>query len=180
MVDLTATTPCGDLLPLSHGRAELQEADLGVLTSLSPFGEEAALAAALQEHHGVGWPAPNRTTGGDQARCIWFGRGEALLIGPAPAAALADHAAVVDQSDGWAAFSLKGEDAVDVLARLVPVDLRARAFATGETRRTLLGHMTVSITRTGAEEFLILGFRSMAQTLVHEVSQAMETVASRR
>jgi sarcosine oxidase subunit gamma len=39
--------------------------------------------------------------------------------------------------------------------------------------------MTASITRTGAESFLILVFRSMAATLVHDLKQAMAAVASR-
>jgi len=36
--------------------------------------------------------------------------------------------AVVDQSDGWAALRVTGAGAVDVLARLVPVDLRPQVF----------------------------------------------------
>ncbi|HAC48631.1 MAG TPA: sarcosine oxidase subunit gamma, partial [Sulfitobacter sp.] len=36
------------------------------------------------------------------ARCLWFGRDEVLLVGVAPGEALTKHAALVDVSDGWA------------------------------------------------------------------------------
>ena len=39
--------------------------------------------------------------------------------------------------------------------------------------------LNASITRTGAETFLILVFRSMAETLRHDLKEAMEAVAAR-
>lgn len=179
VVELTATRPCDGLLPLSIGGAELAEIDAGVLTLMSPLGDRGALIAALEEGHGIAWPAPLRATGKDGARCVWFGRNQALLMGPAPDAGLAKHAAVVDQSDAWAAVTLSGAAAVDVLARLVPVDLREGAFKRGHTVRTLLYHLSASITKTGPDTFMILVFRSMAATLVHDVKAAMEAFAAR-
>lgn len=179
MVELTAKTPCDGLLPLKIGAAELTEVEGGALTSLSPMGDVAALGAALEKAHGPGWPAPLRATGKAGARCIWFGRDAALLMGPVPDPALAEHAAVVDQSDAWAVVELKGAGAVDVLARLVPVDLREGQFKRGHSLRTQIYHMSASITKTGADTFLILVFRSMASTLVHDIKTAMEAVAAR-
>ena len=179
MVDLKPKSPCAGLLPLTVGSVTLEEVDAGTLTSLSPMGKAVDLSAALEAAHGMTLPEPNRSTRSEEARCVWFGRGEALLMGPVPHVGLGDHAAVVDVSDGWAVVSLSGPDAVDVLARLVPVDLRARAFGEGQTVRTQVLHMSASITRTGEESFLVLVFRSMAQTLVHDLNQAMESVAAR-
>lgn len=179
MDKLKASSPCAGLLPLCLGTVTLEEMDLGVLTSLSPFGDAVALEAALQEAHGVGWPKPGRALGREGARVIWFGRNEALLTGPAADAGLAAHAAVVVQSDSWAVVSLRGAEAADVLARLVPVDLREGIFKRGHTARTQLGHMNASITRIGPDRFMVLVFRSMAATLVHELKQAMAGVASR-
>lgn len=76
-------------------------------------------------------------------------------------------------------MQLKGAGAVDVLARLVPVDLREDRFKRGHTLRTQLYHMSASITKTGADTFVILVFRSMASTLVHDMKTAMEAVAAR-
>ncbi|MDW3222447.1 MAG: sarcosine oxidase subunit gamma [Paracoccaceae bacterium] len=180
MVELVAKGPCAGLLPMSVADLTLAELDLGQLTSIAPFsGQENAVAKALKTAHGVGLPRPNRSSDKEGARAIWFGRGAILLAGPAPDAGLANIAAVVDQSDAWACVTLSGEGAEDVLARLVPVDLRASKFKPGHTARSQIGHMNGSITRTGADVFLILVFRSMASTLVHELKEAMEGVAAR-
>lgn len=183
MGELKAITACEGLLPLTMGAAKLEEVDAGRMTSLSPFGDpsaqSAALSAALKRAHGMALPKPNRATGKEGARCIWFGRGEVLLMGPAPDKSLNKAAAVVDLSDGWACVELSGAAAVGVLARLVPVDLRDGVFKRGHSVRTQVLHMSASITRIGVDRFQILVFRSMAATLVHDLKQAMAAVASR-
>jgi len=175
---LTATTPCAGLLPRTVGTCTLTETDLGPLTSVAAF-KDAALSDALKAAYGMDFPAPNRATGKDGARAIWFGRELALLAGPEPARELAQYAALTDQTDAWASVTLTGDDARAVLARLVPVDLSPATFKNGHTARTQLGHMNASITRTGPNRFLILVFRSMAATLVHDLVTAMESLAAR-
>ncbi len=180
MAELKAKTPCGDLLPRHRGDVTLEEVDPGVLTSVTVLGDEAALSDALEKAHGIPFPAANRATGKAGVRCIWFGRDQALLMGAVPDAGLGSHAVLVDQSDGWCAVSLSGGASEEVLARLVPVDLRSGVFKRGHTVRSLVGHMGASITRTGRDRFVILVFRSMAVTLVHELDKAMQGVAARR
>ena len=181
MAKLKARMPCEEMLPFTFGTVKLDETDLGVMTSVMALGEDAALSSALSDAHGVGFPKANRTLGNAGGpRCIWFGQRQAMLIGPAPDDGLQVYAALVDQSDGWCAVTVEGEDVEHVLERLVPVDLRRMHFKRGHTARTQLGHISASITRTGSQAFLILVFRSMAASLVHELSQAMRAVASRR
>ena len=179
MVDLKETSPCAGLLPLTIGGVTVEEVLPGRLTSLAPFGASSDLSGALEKAHGCAFPAPNRSTGKAGARCIWFGRNEALLIGPEPDAALGAHGAVVDLSDAWAVVSVKGAGAMDVLARLVPVDLRDAAMKRGHCIRTQVVHMNASILKLGADHFQIMVFRSMAGTLVHDLKRAMAAVASR-
>lgn len=179
MAELMARTPFGGLLPLSIGSTTLTEIDPGPLLLVTSFGDGADLDRAMVAAYGVGVPKPNRVLAKGGVRAVWFGRNQVLLMGAAPAAEVAAHAALVDQSDGWGAVTLEGPASVDVLARLVPVDLRAAGFKRGHCARTQLGHMNVSITRTGAEGFMILVFRSMASTLVHELERAMRGVAAR-
>lgn len=180
MAELVAKSPCAGLLPLEIGAVNVSEEDLGAVTSVMPYkGQEKALSAALQAAHGMAFPAPNRATGKAGARAVWFGRDQAMLMGPAPEAALAAHAALSDQSDAWAAVRLEGEAAEAVLARLVPVDLRASVFKRGHTVRSQVAHMAGSVTRVGERAFLILVFRSMAATLVHDLKTAMEAAAVR-
>ncbi|WP_372893448.1 sarcosine oxidase subunit gamma [Rhodosalinus sp.] len=181
MAELTARTPCAGLLPRRAGAMRLEEVEPGRITSLMPGpGQAGALDAALRAAHGVGWPAPGAAHLSETASMIWTGMDQAMLIGPAPDPSLAAQAALTDQSDAWAVVELSGDAGPEALARLVPVDLRAHVFAEGATARTLLGHMSVSITRTGPERLRIMAFRSMAGTLVHEVHEAMESVAARR
>ena len=179
MDKLQAISACDGLLPLTIGAATLAEVDLGHITSLAPVGDAHSLSTALEKAHAVALPKPNRATGKDGARCIWFGRDEMLLVGPAPNKDLGEYGAVVDVSDGWACVELSGTAAVDVLARLAPVDLRDGVFKRGHSVRTQILHMSTSITRVGADRFQILVFRSMAVTLVHDLKQAMAGVASR-
>ncbi len=180
VAELKARTACEDALPIKVGAAQLEELDLGSVTSIMVLGQEADLSAAMEAAHGIAFPKPNRSSGKDANRCVWVGRDQALLIGAAPDATLDTHAAVVDQSDAWCAVSLSGAPSEDILARLVPVDMRRAQFKRGHTVRTQVGHMMASVTRTGADSFMILVFRSMAITLIHELEQAMQSVASRR
>ncbi|MEO9518418.1 MAG: sarcosine oxidase subunit gamma family protein [Paracoccaceae bacterium] len=180
MVDLVATSPLKGVAPKTVGSVTLKEVDLGHLTSIAPFkGANDALSVALNDAHGMTFPKPNRATGREDASAIWIGYDMALLVGPAPDSALAQHAALTDQSDAWTCLALEGDGAEDVLARLVPVDVRSGTFKLGHTMRSLVQHMNASVTRTGQDTFLVMVFRSMAKTLQHDLETAMESIASR-
>ncbi|MBE1282608.1 MAG: sarcosine oxidase subunit gamma [Rhodobacteraceae bacterium] len=180
MAELIAKSACDGLLPLSIGSVTVTEEVPEHLTGLAPFkGQAEALSAAMQATHGAAFPAPNRATGKAGSRAVWFGREMALLVGPAPDATLARHAALTDQSDAWAVARVEGDKAEDVLARLVPLDLRPEVFKRGHAARTQLQHLTVSINRLNDGAFQIMAFRSMAATLVHDLKTAMEAVAAR-
>ncbi len=184
MAELIPKSPCAGLLALTIGGMTASEVDAGmdagVMTSLVPFrGREKAMSDALKAAHGMGFPAPGRATGRAGARAIWFGQGQALLQGPAPDASLGEYGSLTDQSDAWAVVRLEGKGVRDVLARLVPLDLRPGAFRRGHTARTDLAHMMASLTRVGENAFQIMVFRSMAETLVHDLKTAMEGVGAR-
>ena len=180
MVELIAKSPCAGLLPLEIGATRLSEETPGAMTAVMPFkGQDTALSDALESAHGAALPPVGRSTGKAGSRIVWFGQGQYMLMGPAPDAELAKHAALSDQSDAWAVVRLEGAGAEDVLARLVPVDLRAANFKRGHTVRSDLMHMMASITRVGPQAFIVMVFRSMAKTLVHDLQTAMEAVAAR-
>jgi sarcosine oxidase subunit gamma len=182
VLDLTEKSPCDGALPIAVNGTALSEVDLGPLTLLSPWRDrERGMGDALKAAHGVTWPDVGRATGGravdrQNNRAIWFGLGQVLLAGPTPQADLADHGAMVDQSDAWTCLQLDGDNSADVLARLVPVDMRATVFKRGHTARTELGHVQVSVTRLSNTAFLILGPRSMAGSLVHDLRCAIKDV----
>ena len=180
MVDLVALSPCEGLLPLTIGDASVTEVETGHLTSIAAFrGQDKAVSDALKKAYGMATPAPNRATGKEGARAIWFGPRMMLLQGPAPDKTLAKHAALTDQTHAWVTVRIDGAAAEAVMARLTPVDVRASQFKRGHTARTELQHMMASITRTGPQAFQIMVFRGFAETLIHDLKAAMSSVAAR-
>ncbi len=180
MVELKARSPLDGIASVEIGKVRLSEVDLGILTSLAPFkGKDAALSKVLKAAHGMALPGAGRANGKEGARAIWFGHRMALLAGPLPDRKLGQHAALSDQTDAWVSVRLDGADATAVLARLTPLDLRIESFKRGHTARTELQHMAVSITRLSETGFLILAFRSMAETFRHDLEEAMRGVAAR-
>ena len=177
MAKLIAKSPCAWLLPKTIGAVDLTEVEPSHITLIAPLkGQTKAVSEALKSALGLACPAPNRTSG-TGARAVWCAMGQALLIG-APCPVLTG-AACVDQTDSWAIVRIDGVDAAAVLARLTPIDLRPSQFKRGHTARTLIGHMTGSITRLGANSFEVMVMRSMADTLVHELEQAAKNIAAR-
>ena len=179
MARLIASSACAGLLPRTIGDVTLTEVALGPVTSIAPFaGQTVAVTAAL-EVEGLRFPASGETITAGPARMIWAGHGRALLCGVEPPLALSAIAALTDQTDSSAVVQIEGDAAEAVLARIVPVDLRQTALRTGQTVRTILGHMTVSVTRIGPTAYEIMAMRSMARTLVHELEQAAIGVEAR-
>jgi heterotetrameric sarcosine oxidase gamma subunit len=176
VADLIAKSPLSGRAPLTLGQATLSEVMLPRVTSVAPFkGQQKALAKALKGM-GLVLPAPNAVSAGQGARLVWTGRDQAFLMGADPAP-LAPHAALTDQSDGWAGLALEGAAAPDVLARVYALDLRA--MAPGAVARSPLNHMSSLLLRTAPDRFEMLVFRSMARTAWHEVEAAMSAVAAR-
>ncbi|PTX03897.1 sarcosine oxidase subunit gamma [Pararhodobacter aggregans] len=170
MADLIAT-PAVTGLPLAIGRVTLTAFDPGPVTAIAPYpGRD--LSAVLR------FPAPGEVIEEGARRLIWAGREMAFLTG-GPAPDLTGLAAVTDQSDGWVWVTLAGRDATAVLARLCPLDLRASAFPLGTSAKSVLQHLSVLLVRTAEDAFQIAAYRSMAGTLVHDLSAAMQAVAAR-
>ena len=176
MANLVARRPAEGRLPITMGDMTLSEAEAAPITWIASFrGQEAGVAAELGKL-GLGLPAPGELLEGKGARAVWAGPGQALILG---AAVTPTGAAVADQSDAWTWLVLDGPGARAVLARLVPADLRDKAFPEGRAMRTLLFHMTATLIRSGPERSEILVFRSMAATAVHDIERAMAHLAGR-
>lgn len=176
MAELIAKGPLQGCEAVEAAGCTLEPLDLGPLAAILPYpGRTAAVDAALRAR-GLGLPEPGVSLELADTRILWAGREAALLIGTAPPE-LPD-AAVIDQTDGWAGLSLAGPAAEAVLARLVPVDLRASAFPEGATARTLLGHLPVLILRR-AGGFELLVTASHARWARAEVARVLRGVAAR-
>ncbi|SMY08575.1 sarcosine oxidase subunit gamma [Flavimaricola marinus] len=180
MARLIAKSALMGLLPVTVGGISLTEVETGPVTSIAPFkGQSRAVSAVLKERVGLRFPPVNRAVAAGDVRLIWAGKGRALMLGAKPEG-LEGLAAMTDQTGANAVLRIEGEAVEDVLARLIPMDLRSTVFKTGHTARTMLAHMQVSVTRVGADAFEIMAMRSMAGTLVHDLEQAAKGVMARR
>ena len=180
MVNLVAKSACEGLLPVSVGSVSLSEIVPEAVTSVTAFkGQQKAVSAALDAAHDLKMPAPNRSLENAKLRAVWTGPNQAMMIGDPLDADLSSIASLTDQTDAWCIVKLDGTNTADVLARLTPIDLRPSQFKRGHTAKTDLMHMMASITKTGTNSFEIMVFRSMAKTLVHDLTSAMQSVAAR-
>ncbi len=174
MANLTAKTAFDGTLPIEIGAVSLTEMTHDSITWIAPHkGQMAKVSRALDKQVGADFPSPNTHQNG----VVWFGPEQALVL--SKGLKRIAGAAVVDQSSAWAVCALQGAGAADVLARLVPIDLRDSTFAVGAAARTLLGHMNCVLMRTGLERYEVMAFRSMAATCAHEIESAMTMVAAR-
>lgn len=172
MVKLIATHATRRALPLEIGEAVLEDAQPDAITWIAPFdGKLNAVKRTLG-----GFPEAGEVADVKSGRALSVGPGQALILGTVTAC---NGAAIVDQSDAWTVVALDGAGARDVLARVTPLDLRDGALPNGKTARTLIGHMTASITRVGPFRYELMVFRSMTETLLEELERAMRGVAAR-
>jgi sarcosine oxidase subunit gamma len=135
---------------------------------------EGELAAAL----GAEAPAPGRVTVGDDGRLLV--RVEPLkwwIIGPdgadCPLAPDPERGAVLNMSHDQAGIALEGAGAAELLKRIVPIDLRERAFPDLSWATTLAHHMITRVLRRdrGAPRYEVMVMRSYAEDLQGLVAQ---------
>ena len=179
MIKLLPKTAAAGLTPIKISNTKIIELDKLALTSISAYkGKPKKLSEQLKKSHGMALPHNGRATGREGARALWFGR-HTLLVGPKCDEKLTKFAILTDQSDAWVVLRMSGDLIEDVLMRLSPVDVRFKTFRTGVVLRTGLQHVNVTLHRIGANTIDVYGFRSMAKTLCHDLTQALATVAAR-
>ncbi|MCT8327977.1 sarcosine oxidase subunit gamma [Albidovulum sediminis] len=156
---------------VSHqGFAEVAEAGLRGMITVRGDLSSAAMKKAVKAATGTAVPAPRRIEiAGDRA-VAWMSPDELLVMVPYAAAqdavaalekALAgEHHLVADVSDARAVFTVRGAKAAEVLMKLCPVDFAT--LAEGEIRRTRAAQVAAAFWKSGAEEFTLVSFRSVA------------------
>ena len=179
MIKLLEKSAAEGLLPIKVLNTSIVEVDGLILTSISPLKNKAEkLADHLKKSHGLSLPNKGRSTGKEGMRALWFGQ-HTLLVGPKPDGKLSKFGVLTDQSDAWVVLRMTGDLVEDVLMRLSPVDVRFKTFKTGVVVRTGLQHVNVTLHRIGANTIDVYGFRSMAKTLCHELTQSLTAVTAR-
>ena len=158
---------------MSEGRGiDIEVAAPRSWAGVGAFKDQARLAAALEAEFGVALPATGSFV---QAKGVTFS-----CLAPARFLASAERdaglparlaksldgiAAVTDQSDTWAIFSLSGALVREHLARVVPIDLGPDRLRVGDLALTRAGHMDVRLWRVAAQVYEIAAARSYARDL---------------
>ncbi|WP_234729683.1 sarcosine oxidase subunit gamma [Acidocella facilis] len=125
--------------------------------------------AALEAALGVSLPATPKRLSHQGADIIWNGPGQWLVLGELDLPT--GLAAITAQSDGLCLLSLSGPHQIEILKKLLPIDI-AR-FAPDDVAITLAGHIGVRVWREG-EHFILACLRSYAGALHHALMQAAE------
>jgi methylglutamate dehydrogenase subunit D len=77
---------------------------------------------------------------------------------------LGAKASVSDQSHGRLLIRIRGPKVRALLAKGTPVDLHSSEFAIGKSVLTQMAHVSVHLSRTGADEFMVSVFRGFSES----------------
>ncbi len=129
-----------------------------------------ATLPALEAALGGSLPAmPKRIEFGG-SKILWNGPRQWLVLGELDLPG--QHAAVTEQTDGLSLLSVSGPHAIEILKKLLPIDIAQ--FAEDEVAITIAAHIGVRVWREG-DLFILACFRSLAQALHHALMEASET-----
>lgn len=95
--------------------------------------------------------------------------GCAARLGPSIGA---DFGTVTDLSDARAVLSVSGPTAVELMSRLLPLDMGDERLAPGRAAETVAGHIGVTAHRRETETFDLYVFRGFAGSFLHLVTLA--------
>jgi heterotetrameric sarcosine oxidase gamma subunit len=151
-------------LPLVLDGCTLHALPATPITAIAPYPGQ---TAALRAHLGA-FPDPGQVLSIGAKRLVWAGRDMAFAFSADLPDGLGAFAAVTDQSDGWCGLGVQGDGALAMLARRLPVDLRA--LPSPGAARSVLEHAPVLVVRLNPHTFEIWGWRSMAQSVLHRLT----------
>lgn len=145
-------------------------------------GRADALAAAIKAAFGLDLPPPGKWTAGPGVSALWIQPGGWLLEAePAlpnafcsrVAAAATNLGAAVDQSSGRTLIRLEGAAARAVLATVCRLDLHPRAFGSGSSAATRIGHVACAIRLVDENpSFDLIVGSTYARWLIEELLEA--------
>ena len=114
--------------------------------------------------------------GGDATAVRGFGPGQWLVVKDQPTshadlqiqfAKLVPHAFGVDQTHGRIRIEVSGRAVSSVLAKGTAVDFEGMAI--GQSAMTMMGHISVHLTRCAADRFELIVLRGFAESLWEEL-----------
>lgn len=149
-------------------------------------GRSALVARTMRESFGIELPEAGRSAAGPGATALWTQPGGWILTAPwigegvlagAVAAALQDHATVIDQSHGRTIIAIEGEAARGVLAKGCRLDLHPRAFGPGRVAATVIAQVNCLIHQVDeTPRFEMMVFSTLAEPFFHWLTESAASV----
>ena len=139
---------------------------LAATVHVTPLPIRAIASLASRKPVGLDLPSAGRRLG----NILWNGPNSWLFL-DTNAAELGARtgAAVTDQSDGLSGFAVTGPHAVDILKKLLPIDIER--FAPDDVAITSAAHIGVRVWREG-NAYILACFCSFAVSLHHALAEA--------
>lgn len=188
---LTPRTAFDGLLSTdSTGAVSVVEREgLAFATVQARKGQAAEVAARVHSNFALELPARGRRANDNGVAFAAIAPGTWLASCEAAGSAfvnallhsLGDAASVAEQGDGLGVLRISGPRARGLLARLVPIDVHARAFEVGDVAASNAGHIGITFWRLedasdGTPTFEIALYRSFAESfaaLIKEVTAGL-------
>ena len=82
-----------------------------------------------------------------------------------------------DQSDSWVTLRISGDNCLDALERICPLDIHPSAFTVGSVARTSMEHMATIIIHESEGSYLLLSLRSFALSFLHAVTTSIKNIS---
>lgn len=174
---------------LSHIGGETPRAEMFPKVSLRELELRSLASVSLRKAGTViegTWPEPEQVLCRSDWTVLWTAPGQFLVESsvkehPDLAADLRskyDQVSVTEQTGAWAKLELSGASAIEVLRKLVMLDLDR--FEDGEVRRTLVEHIGVYLYKTSSARWNIYTPSSTARSMWKALTTACETLESSR
>ncbi len=82
-----------------------------------------------------------------------------------------------DQSDSWVTLRINGDNCLEALERISPLDLHSSTFTVGSVARTSMEHMATFIIHESEGSYLLLSLRSFAHSFLHAITTSIKNVS---
>lgn len=174
-------------LSITRGDTRIWECPPMSIVSIStPLGGKQYLDDQLNLAFGIRLPATGKVSRkGDTLALLGLQSDQCFLIGneqwPDPVAHVAlllDNCAyLTDQSDSWAALSIKGPLSRSALERVCPIDIAVGVFDISCVARTAMEHLSVIIEQPEPDTFRLYSPRSSAQNFAEIICTSLDHVA---
>jgi len=164
------------------GLAKVTDTGLGGMITLRGDFASAKFQAAVKAATGTEVPATRKIVFGETGAAAWMSPDELLLLVDydgvdAVVAKLGEdlageHHMAVNVSDARACFSVSGDAACEVIAKVAPVDLDDGQFLAGDFRRTRFAQVAGAFWLDEAGVFHIVCFRSVGEYMFNLLKAA--------